>query len=282
MSPIPRRDFLRTILLASVMICSSLSKLVLADTIKIGGTGSAISTMRILIEAFEKSNPNVNVIIVPGLGSGGARKAVLAAAIDLGVTGRAGKAAEKLEGAVAIEYGRTPLIFATSKKNSVSGLTAQEVVDIYNGKIITWPNGERLRLILRPASDSDTAVLKSISPAMEQAVKHALSRQGIKIAVTDHDSADAIETVPGALGTSTLAIVISEGRSVKTLSFNGVEPSTKTVADGSYPLFKSFYLLTGPKPSKLTQGFIAFVRSSEGRKILTQLGHWVVEAKASE
>jgi phosphate transport system substrate-binding protein len=246
-----------------------------AQTIKIGGTGGALGTIGVLVEAFKKSHPEAKVIVVPGLGSGGGRKALLGGAIDIAVTSKAGKDAEKLEGAVAVLLGRTPFVFATSKKNPASALTTQELVDIWNGKTTTWPDGSRLRLILRPENDSDSDVLKKISPAMEQAVKSALSREGMKIAITDTEGTDALEVIQGALGTSTSALLISEKRPLKALSLNGVAPSTKTIANGAYPLFKSIYMVTAAKPSELTVEFTRFLRSSSGREILAQLGHWL-------
>lgn len=252
-----------------------------AEIIKIGGTGAALATMRALGEALQKSRPDVKIVIVPGLGSSGGRKALLGGAIDLAVTSKGGKGEEKLEGAIATLYGKTPLVFATSTKNPASALTSQQIVDIWNGKIPAWPDGQRLRLVLRPAADSDTDVLKTLAPAMEQAIKSALSQQGMRMAITDGDSADAIETLQGALGTSTLALIISEKRSLKALALNGVTPSPKSIADGTYPLVKSMYLLTGSKPSQAAQEFASFVRSARGREILGQLGHWVVEGKGT-
>lgn len=273
---------LRWRLLLGVIVFSLLDAPVWAESMKIGGTGAALGTMQVLAEAFKKSHPDAQVLIVPGLGSGGGRKALLGGAIDIAITSKATNSVEKLEGAVAMVYGRSPFVFATSKKNPASALTTDEIIAIWNGKTTTWPNGQRLRLILRPATDSDTDVLKSISPAMEQAVKNALAREGMQMAITDHDSANAIETVPGALGTSTLALINSEKRSLKALAINGVTPSPKTIADGTYPYFKSMYLLTKAKqPSQATQEFVSFVLSTRGREILAQLGHWVAEGRVS-
>ena len=42
-----------------------------AETIRIGGAGGALGTMRALGEAFRKQYPNMEVVVVPGLGSGG-------------------------------------------------------------------------------------------------------------------------------------------------------------------------------------------------------------------
>lgn len=250
-----------------------------ADTIRVGGTGAAMGTMKVLAHAFQQSHPNANVQIILGLGSGGAKRALLEGALDIAVTAKAGKKAENVPGAVAIEYGRTPFVFATSKSNRVSGLTMEQIVKIYGGETTTWPDGKRLRLILRPESDSDTDILKSISPAMAHAVKSALSRAGMKIAVTDQDSADAIETVSGALGTSTLALILSEKRSLRTLAVDQVMPTPKTVADGSYRYFKSFYAITRRDASESARKFVAFMVSPQGREILDQLGHWAIEEK---
>ena len=252
------------------------------ETIKIGGTGAALGTMKILVEAFQKSHHGVDLPIVPGLGSGGAKKAVLQGAIDVAVTSKAGSVPENVPGAVTTEYGRTPFVFATSKNNPIGGVTMQQILNVYSGKMIAWPGGRRLRLIIRPETDSDTEQLKGISSAMAEAVKSAQSREGIKMAMTDQDSADAIESIPGALGTSTLALILSERRALKALSWDNVIPTAGTIADGSYAHFKSFYMVTRPKPSEAAEKFIAFVLSPEGSKILTRLGHWVVKANVGQ
>ena len=91
-----------------------------AETIRIGGTGAALRTMKVLAEAFKKTRPDADIVVVPGLGSGGGRKALLGGAIDIAVTSNAGKDVERLEGAIAHLYGRTPFVFATSKKKRTS------------------------------------------------------------------------------------------------------------------------------------------------------------------
>jgi ABC-type phosphate transport system substrate-binding protein len=51
-----------------------------------------------------------------------------------------------------------------------------------------------------------------------------------------------------------------------------VSPSVKSLADNSYPYHKSYYLVTQGPPAGATQRFIAFLGSSRGRQIMTQLG----------
>lgn len=49
-----------------------------AATVKGDGTGSALGAMRSLAQAFQASRPDVQVVIVPGLGSSGGIKAAAA------------------------------------------------------------------------------------------------------------------------------------------------------------------------------------------------------------
>jgi len=52
-----------------------------------------------------------------------------------------------------------------------------------------------------------------------------------------------------------------------------VKPTTKSVRDGTYPCTKTFYLVTRPAPSPTAGKFIRFVRSPEGKAILSRVGH---------
>jgi phosphate transport system substrate-binding protein len=246
-----------------------------ADTIRLGGTGGALGAMKLLAKEFKKARPGDTVIVLPSMGSSGGIKAALSGALDIGLSSRPLTDAEQGRGLIGREYARTPLVIAVAKKNGASGFSLQQVTDIYAGKTRTWPDGTPLRLVMRPASEFDTTLLKSMSSDMNRAVQDALSRKGMIMAVTDQDSADAIEKIPGALGTTTLAQIISEKRALKKLSLNGIDPGPKTIADGTYPYFKTFYLITGPNPSPLARQFITFILSARGREILTGSGHWV-------
>ena len=246
-----------------------------ADTIRLGGTGGALGGMKLLAEEFKKSHPGDTIIVLSSMGSSGGIKALLSGALDIGLSSRPLTDAEQGRGLIGREYARTPLVIAVAKKNGASGFSLQQVTDIYAGKTRTWPDGTPLRLVIRPAAEFDTTLLKSMSSDMNRAVQDALSRKGMIMAVTDQDSADAIEKIPGALGTTTLAQIISEKRALKKLSLNGVDPGPKTIADGTYPFFKTFHLITGSNPSPLARQFIKFILSARGREILTGSGHWV-------
>lgn len=247
--------------------------------IRIGGTGSAMGTMKQLAEVYEKSHPGIRIRILPSLGSTAGIKAALGGGIDLGLASRPLMEVERQQAAVEVEYARSPLVFVTNTKVNKKDVTTRELEGFYNNPAASWPDGGRIRLILRPETDIDTKLVRGLSPGMEQAVKAALSRSGMILAITDQEAVDAVARTPGALGWSTLSEIISENRPVNILSFNGVQPSAKTIADSSYPLVKSFYLVTTPKTPAAARQFAKFVRSPAAGRILTKSGHMVVKVK---
>ena len=244
-----------------------------AETIKVGGTGAAIGTMKRLGDAFERLYPEHTVFQAPSLGSSGGIKALATGAIAVAVTGRDLTPEERQSGMQAVRYGSTPFAFAAHPGAPDIMLSKARLADIYSGRQSTWPNGQPIRLVLRPRTEGDTALLRKISPAMDLAVEGALARRGMVVAITDTDSADQLEKFPNSLGTTTLALVRSEQRQIKLLTVDGVAPSVEAIANGSYPYVKHLYVVVSTSASPATRQFLQFVLSNQGREILRDLGH---------
>ena len=249
-----------------------------ADGVRIGGTGAALATMQALINELKRFEPGFMGIVVPNLGSGGALKAIGAGAIDIAITTRALNTEERALGLVGFEFAKTPFVLATSKTNPPN-VDLRQLADIYSGRQSNWPDNAPIRLILRPASDSDSTYLGALSPEIKQALAKALGREGLIIASTDQDAANNLERLQGAVGTSTLSLIQSENRPLRMLSINGVIPSLATLADGSYPYAKSFHFVTAATPSAAMVRFAKFVRSGEGRRVLQQNGLSLLDSK---
>ena len=260
-------------LLMAVIMSATFSTTVLAEVVvRVGGAGSGLGMMKILAEAFEKSHPETKITIMPNLGSSGGIKALLHGAVDVAISGRALKPEELNGGAVAVECARTPFMFITNKNVGKADLTTRELEAIYAGQQLKWADGTRIRLILRPAGDTDTSIVSSISNGMEQAVKAANARQNMILAVTDQEAADMVSKTPGSLGGATLAQIETEKHPVKVLSFNGIKPTSDALAKGIYPLVKPLYLVSTRKTPAPALQFIQFAQSASGRAILTKYG----------
>jgi phosphate transport system substrate-binding protein len=246
----------------------------LAETLRISGTGAALGSVEAVAKAYEKAYPSNQVrVLRPSPGSSGGIKALQAGALDLAVSSRPLKEAERAQGLTAIEFARTPFVVAVAAGlQRPAGLSLEQLADIYSGRTSVWPNGRPIRLILRPLSDSDTVELRRMSPEMDRAVAVAQERQGMMAAYTDQDSADAIEKTPGAIGTSTLALIVGEKRPLRPLALAGVEPTPGNLADGRYPYSRSFYLVMRKDAGAEARRFAAFLRSAEGRAVLGNNG----------
>jgi phosphate transport system substrate-binding protein len=246
-----------------------------AEELRIGGTGTSLGAMQRLGQAFSASRPDAHVTVLPSMGSGGGIKAVIAGQIQIGLSSRTLSSKELAAGATATEYGRTPFVFATADQRPIHGVTSAQLVGFYAGQVEQWPDGARVRLVMRPAGDADSEIVKSLSPAMAQAKELAEQRKGMAVAVTDQEAADYIEKIPGAVGTTTLAQIITEQRPLRALTLDGIVPDIRSIADGRYPLYKVLYLVTGPRATPASDAFIGFVHSPAGRDILRQTGHWI-------
>lgn len=246
-----------------------------AEEIKIGGTGNALGAMRLLADAFGKHNPDMKVTVLPSVGTSGAIKAVPKGVLDIGLSARPLTEEERKLGAIALEYARTPLVFAVSTKSQVRALSLDQIADIYSGKMVNWPDGSQIRPVLRQAGDDTTQQIKRISPAIDKALSAAEQRPGMPFATTDQEAADKTEGVPGALGVMTLSLINSESRSLRALTLNGVEPTVSNAASGKYPHVKRLFLITRSDPSAAVKRFIAFMQSPAGREILIRAGNWI-------
>lgn len=257
------------------VLLSGLIGSVAADELKIGGTGAALGTMRLLANEYSAKSPGFRIRIVPSLGSGGSIKAVLAGAIDLAVSSRPINEQERKLGASLREFGRTPFVVAVAAKMPIDTITIKELADIYAGIKVKWPDGTPIRIILRPSSDIDSEMIRSFSPALRQGVSAAEARPGIRVALNDQMAADDLERIPGAVGPSSLSLLLSEKRQLKALSLDGVRPTPENAASQAYPYSKRLFFVTGARLSKAVESFTAFANSPAGRKILVANGIWL-------
>jgi phosphate transport system substrate-binding protein len=270
-----KRGFMPASRCIAVVLFALIQSGVGAHEIRIGGTGGALGTMKLLAESFNKANGgSARITLVPNLGSFGGIRALQGGAIEVALIGRPLRPDEQAAGLVAHEYGRSPFVLVTSRRD-VANLPAAAFADMLSGRTPTWPDGQTVRLVMRPKTDSDTAHLVSMSQEIAQALAIAHTRPGMIVAITDQEAVDEAERLPGSLATSTLALVVSEGRRVNVVAFNGIKPSVKALADNVYPYAKSFAMITRATMSTETRKFIEFVKSREGRAILEANGHLV-------
>lgn len=257
-------------LLISVFLLAATSAL--AQTVTVGGSGNGLGIIYKLAEAYAKIESNFQFQVLPSIGSGGVAKGLSNRSLDLGLMSRPLKDEEKGTTLHSILMARSPLILASSR-SAEKGLTRNQLEEIYSGKVTKWPDGRRIRLVLRPVQDSDTQLLGTVSIALHEALKAAASKEGMTIAITDQDAANKLENLPGSLGTTTLGLLRTEQRRFHALNLDAIPPVLDGKANPAYPLQKQLFLVWPADAAPQLKRFIQFIQSQEGNRILERNGY---------
>ena len=151
----------------------------------------------------------------------------------------------------------------------VTGLSRQQVKDIYSGNITNWkelggPDAEIYVISREEGSGTrdsfNEAVLGSIDAETPGVDTVAFGGAEVKTAISGSDKAI------GYLGFNYL------GGGVAGIAFNGVAPSYDNIKLDLYELHRHLYFYTFGKPTNGAQAFIDFVQGPEGQKMASEEG----------
>jgi len=237
-----------------------------ADTLTVGGTGSANELLRMVGAAFE-ARSGVTVDVVASLGSTGAIHALADGVLDVVVAGRRLTPKEVSEGLSVALSVRTPFVLATSHP-SPGTMTLGDIANAYRSERAVWDDGSPIRPILRPRTEADTALMGELFPGLAAAMAMARQRPDVPVAATDQDNADMAEQTPGSLIGSTLTQLRLEKRKLRVIPIEGLEPSFENFERGIYPYAKPLNFIVRTPPAASAERFIGFLRSPEGQAML--------------
>lgn len=181
--------------------------------------------------------------------------------------------------------GREAFVFFVNEKNPVTGLTVEQIQQIYTGEITNWKDvgGKRQKILAYQrdeGSGSQSALERLMAglPLMEPATEERIDGMGgiIKQVV-------AYRNFAGALG-FTFRFYATEmvgDNQIRLLALNGVAPTKETIRDGSYPISSCFYAITAspmgePAPEEsnpLLKAFLDWCLSEQGQWIVEEVGY---------
>jgi len=258
------------------LLMLSVCRPLFAENLVIGGSGADLGTFKILGEAFSKEYPGISIKVLPSMGSSGGLKALKHHKIDLALTSRPLKEKEKTSSIIYQYYASTPMVFVVANSSQQHNISRQQVLSIFTGKQKHWPDGSVVRPILRPSTDSDTKLLVSTLIECEKCFYKTYQRRGVPIALTDQEAVQMVATVPGAVGTSTLSLILSENKPVKALTLEGVKASTESLNLQTYPMYKDLFLVYNKQQQvDAMNSFLKFISSDRAQSILLNTGHMV-------
>jgi phosphate transport system substrate-binding protein len=239
-----------------------------AETLHIGGTGSAIGMLRQVGAEFTAAT-GVEVEVATSLGSNGAIRALADGMLDIAVPARPLKSDESAAGLRQVAVLRAAYVIATSHSNP-NGLKSADLAGIFAAEKPTWADGTPIRIILRPRSDTDTALLAELFAGMDAAIETVRRRAEVPTAATDQDNAALAERTPGSLIGTTVTQLKTEHRNLYVVPLDGVEPTLANFESGAYRFAKHLYFIVPRASSAAAQRFMEFLRSPQGVKTLRE------------
>ncbi|WP_150271682.1 phosphate ABC transporter substrate-binding protein [Paenibacillus tepidiphilus] len=236
----------------------------LSGSILASGSTALQPLVEQVAERFMETNTGVD-IQVQGGGSGTGLTQVAEKQVDIGNSDvfaeeklkddDAEKAASLVDHQVAVVA-----IAAVSHPDAgVDSLTKQQLVDIFTGKIKNWSEvggaDQAIQIINRPASSGTRATFESFALGTKTE-----DMQGS----IQEDSSGTVKKMigetPGAIGYLALSYLDD---SVKTLNYDGVEPSVDNVISGDYPVWAYQHMYTNGEPTGALKAFLDYFLTDE-------------------
>ncbi len=233
------------------------------EEITVVGTGDGMLILKSISTAFTEYNPDVVVSVPPSIGSGGGIKAVGADKYAVGRVAREIKDKEKHLGLSYLPIARIPVVFFVNKSAGVDDLTAQQIADIYSGKITDWSevggNDGKIRVVRRGDGDSSLNVLRNTFPGF----KDLVFTNRAKETVTTQENVETVASKAGTIGFGPYADALAAD--VQIVMVGGV-----SAIDANYPstgvlavIFKE------PSNKGNVAKFLAFASSTAAHEAIT-------------
>ena len=240
----------------------------LSGSISMAGSTSMEKLANAAAESFMAKYPGV-MVTAEFTGSSAGVEAVTAGTVDIGNSSRALKDSEKEAGAVENIVAIDGIAVVVDPANTISGLTKQQLTDIYTGKIKNWSEvgGQDSVIIVvgREAGSGTRGAFEEILE-IEDACTYAneLDSTGAVMA--------KVASTPGAIGYVSLDVI---DETVTALALDEVEPTVENIKAGSYFLSRPFVMATVGEISEQkeeVQAFFDYLASEEGKEIIQAVG----------
>ncbi|OOG72646.1 substrate-binding domain-containing protein [Flavobacterium sp. A45] len=260
------------------------------DTLKVAAASTVKGLMKLAEPAFESSRKGFEIAQTTGA-TGDMVELVMSNKAAVAITTRNIKDYEKLKcpNLVGTPIGLDGLAIAVSPSLPVTNLTFGQIQAIWTGAIVNWKElgGPDLPIVLIGRSKSYDSIMlfcdfmKLESKPVEGGLiyrdknKEAWYENVVTAPETDDMALAVLLKTPGAITYFPLQILNNykaKNIAVKSVSFDGIEATKETIANGTYFIHRTLNAITNNNPQGDTKKFCDFLLSKEGQKLIVKAG----------
>ena len=246
----------------------------------ISGSTTVLPVMQKAGEAFMAANPDINLAI-SGSGSGNGIKALNEGLCQVAMSSREIKDSEVAEGkgkgvnpvctAIAVDA----LVPVVHPNNPVRALSAQQLRDIYAGRITNWKdvggNDARIVVISR---DTSSGTFESWAELVMKGEKVAASSL---LQASNGAVVQSVASNPRALGYIGFGYL---NDSLRKLDVNGVTATPETALAKQWPIARELYIYTNGAPAGAIKRLVDYLLDPQkGQKAVSEVGFIPLPAK---
>ncbi|ACL55185.1 substrate-binding domain-containing protein [Methylobacterium nodulans] len=228
----------------------------LAAELAVVGTGDGIDLLRALGTSAHEADASLEIAVPPSIGSDGGIAAVGSGKSPLARVARRLTEAETARGLVYTPIARLPSAIFVHPSARVAGLTADQLLAIYAGRVTNWKEvggaDLRIRVVRREEADSTLRILRASMPGWADLVITERS----KTAVSTQEAIETVRLVEGAIGFGPYSRTLEVGTRV--LAIDGRLPT-----DPGYPSAGelAFVHMNGQLPPAASR-FVSFAQQA--------------------
>ena len=237
------------------------------------GGGGALDAVGALTSAFSADHPGVTFEGLEDVGSDAAIKLAASGEADLGFISRELRPTE-LGMVKTVPIGRSGTGVAVSAMSSIRGLTKDQIVGIYTGKITDWSEVGGMSGKIRPlAREPGSAVRSQFESYFFGGMKPTYAAS-LVVVYDANATIDAIHSFKDAIGMLSMSALAYDSKDIRLIAIDGVAATRANVANGTYKLLRPLYLVYNVDPAKVRPGiksFLDWVQSPAGQQVLAGL-----------
>lgn len=237
-------------------------------TLSVSGSTTVTPIMQSVAEVYEAADLEVS-----GTGSGDGITALIDGRADVAMASRKMKDKEKQDASakglkpVEVVIARDGIAIVVHPSNPVSGLTLQQVKDIFLGKITNWKQvggpDRQIVPVTRDSSSGTFEVFEELVMDKEPIVSGAVTQN------SNGTVRSAVAESEGAVGYVGLGYV---DETLKALAIDGTVPSNDSINNGSYKIARDLNLYYPEGASQAVLDLVKFILGQDGQKIVADEG----------